>query len=49
MVELLLILIFIELGEVCYMTHNILSKNTKEFHVTIGQNGIEIHSTFYKN
>lgn len=48
MVELLLILIFVVLGVVCYLTHNIFSKNTKEFHITIGQNGIEIHSTFYK-
>ena len=50
MVELILILILVlvVLGVVCYLTHNIFSKNTKEFHVTIGQNGIEIQSTFYK-
>ena len=40
--------VFVVLGVVCYLTRNIFSKNTKEFHITIGQNGIEIHSTFYK-
>lgn len=50
MVELMLIffVVLVALEVVCYLSHNIFSKNTKDFHITIGQNGIEIHSTFYK-
>lgn len=50
MVELVLsyALKFVGLGVVCYLVHNIFSKNTKDFDCSIDQNGIKIRNTFYK-
>ena len=50
MLELILnfILKIIVLGIICYLVHNIFSKNTKNFYFIVDQNGIKIGSTFYK-
>ena len=50
MVELVLsyALKFVGLGVICYLVHNIFSKNTKDFDCSIDQNGIKIRSTFYE-
>lgn len=42
------ILNFGVLGLGYYLVHNIFSKNTKDFHCNVDQNGIEINSTFYE-
>lgn len=50
MVELILefILKFAILGLGYYLVHNIFSKNTKDFHCSVGQNGLNIDSSFYE-
>lgn len=50
MVELILtyILKFVMLGLGYYLVHNIFSKNTKDFHCSVDQNGLRIDSSFYE-
>lgn len=31
-----------------YLVHNIFSENTKDFHCSVDQNGLEIDSSFYE-
>ena len=50
MVELVLnfVLKLVALGLIGYLVHSIFSKNTKEFHCSVDQNGFEFNSTFYE-
>ena len=50
MVELILnfILKIVVLGLGYYLVHSIFSKNTKDFHCSIDQNGFKVDSTFYE-
>lgn len=50
MLELILefILNLVVLGLGYYLVHSIFSKNTKDFHCSVDQNGLEVNSTFYE-
>ena len=50
MVELVLtfILKLVGLGLGYYLVHSVLSKKTKDFHLSENQCGIEVDSSFYK-
>ena len=43
-----LILKLAVLGGLVYLVHNIFSKNTKDFHCSVDQNGLKVDSTFYE-
>lgn len=43
------ILYLVVLGLAFYIVHNIFSKNTKDFHFSVDQNGMKIDSTFYED
>lgn len=42
------ILSLVKLGFGFYIVYNIFSKNTKEFHCNIDENGFELDSEFYE-
>lgn len=50
MVELILnfILKFVVLGLCFYVVYKAFSKKTKNFHISINHNGVEVDSTYYK-
>lgn len=43
------ILDLVKFGFGFYLVHNIFSKNTKEFHCTVDENGFELGSEFYED
>ncbi len=50
MVELILnfSLKLVELGLCYYLVHSVFSKKTKDVHCSVGQNGLNFDSSFYK-
>ncbi len=50
MVETILdfVLKLVVLGLVFYVVNRVFSKKTKNFHMTINHNGLEVDSSFYK-
>ena len=42
------VLKLVVLGLGFYLVHSIFSKNTKEFHCSVDQNGFKFDSTFYE-